>query len=359
MNSLPLSIKNDVVQEITKIFDQESNIMLGGLHCQTNRLAEDVLRRYTETPCVLTSSGTSALIISFEYALEKAGNRPVELYISEYLYFSIASMVEMSGFKVNIIESEHDEVTLKLPEINQQTFNIFILTSHNNKNVNVSQTISRSPIDSTFVIEDRCVVMGNIITDEVDVACYSFSNNKMIIAGEGGCVSSKHLDFLEWARMRTFSGIIPFNDNPNFMYLGNYYNGKIKTPFKCSANVFVGAMINSQIKMLDEHLDQRRKIYQMMYDKLHYNDNQAVLPHAPLFYPLYLPESLSGRQIKSLQLSALKNGVSTYIGVLPYRYYQTGNHDKRILSIPVHTNLSTNDIDKIIDVIHTKVSEFL
>jgi dTDP-4-amino-4,6-dideoxygalactose transaminase len=358
MNSIPPTVKDSVALAVTKLFDTDTNIILGGLHCNTNRLAEDILRKYTETPCVLTSSGTTALMISFEYAIHLAGNRPIELYVSEFLYFSIASLIQNSGYKVNVLKSEVDEVTLSQAVVNQETFNIFILTSHNNKNANVATVVSESPKDRTFIIEDRCVVMGNQVTNDVDVACYSFSNNKMIVAGEGGCVSSKHQDFLEWARMRTFSGIVPSNDNPSFMYLGNYQISKIKSPFKCSANAFVGAMINAQIPVLEDHLSQRRQIYNIMYSRLNFSEHQMPTPHAPLFYPLQLPNSISNRQVKVLQMSALKQGISTYIGVLPYEYYSTDNHDKKIISLPVHTNLTSSDVGKIVDVIGSKLKEY-
>lgn len=333
-------------KKISKLLSTTGAGVIGGVYCEINRETEQILTKYTKFNNILTSSGTSALLISLEYAISKFKNKKIVIHISEYLYYSLINYLKHINQNINILKAHEDEVTLTIPsETNNDIFNIFLITSHNNKNSNINDIIFKYKKDNRFIIEDRCLVFGSPFQHNSDIQCYSFSNNKMIIAGEGGCVSSSNEEFLEWARWRTFSGISTKSKLPFFMYLGDYNEGNIEIPFKCSISGIVSSSIYYQCLVLEDILEKRRNNYQYMSDKLNFNNNT---PYAPLFYTLKLNDDINDRKVKQIQIKLLNEGIQTHLGVLPYNFYSTGIHNKKQLSLPVHSLLSKKNLNHII-----------
>lgn len=333
-------------KELSNLLSNKSNSVLGGIYCDINQKTEIQLKKYTKLDNVLTSSGTTALLISLEYALNLAKEKKVILYVSQFLYYTLVSFVKNNNYNIVILKALDDEVTLEIPESLEDCFNIFIITSHNNKNSNISEINKKFKKENRFVIEDRCLVFGTTPEHSSDVSCYSFSNNKMIIGGEGGCVSSKNQDFLKWAKWRTFSSIEFKSETPYFMYFGEYKEAKLKSPYKCSISGIVALSIFHQCLILDTVLEKRRNNYEYVSSKIF--SDKIEIPEAPLFYILKLTNVKSDREVKKIQLKFLKNNIQTHLGVLPYEYYDTGYHNKKFLSLPIHSMLNEEDLNTII-----------
>lgn len=338
-------------KRITDLLSSTGNSVIGGVFCDVNREAEHLLEKYTGSKNVLTSSGTAALLISVEYALQLTKTK-IRIYISEFIYFSLLSAIESLGYSPVVLKASVDETTLEIPDQENDFYNIFILTSHNNIDVNIKDIEKKFKKEDRFIIEDRCLMMGNLSKNSPDVACYSFSNNKMIIAGEGGCVSSHDEEFISWARWRTFSNIKPTSKNSWFMYTGDYNYSKSLFPVKCSATGLIGIAVASQCNVLEKIIEKRRLNFSLLMEELHNSDLFFPLPTAPLFYPLVLPSKFcTDNDVKKFQIRCLKLGLQTHLGILPYSFYKTGQHNKRIVNIPVHSALSDNDLDAIISIV--------
>lgn len=332
--------------ELSKLLSNKSNSILGGIYCDINQKTEVQLKKYTKLDNVLTSSGTVALLISLEYALNQAKDRKVVLYVSQFLYYTLVSFVKSNSYDIVVLKALDDEVTLEIPESFEDCFNIFIITSHHNKNSNVSEIIKKCKRENRFVIEDRCLVFGTTPGHSSDISCYSFSNNKMIISGEGGCVSSESRDFLKWAKWRTFSSIEPKSETPYFMYFGEYKEANLKSPYKCSISGIVALNIFHQCLVLDTILEKRRKNYKYVSSEI--SSNNIEIPEAPLFYTLKLSNVKSDREVKKIQLKFLKDNIQTHLGILPYEYYDIGYHNKKLLSLPIHSMLSEENLNRIV-----------
>jgi dTDP-4-amino-4,6-dideoxygalactose transaminase len=337
----------DIENYFSKVKELMSSMIMGGIYCDTNIDIENKLSNFVGSPCLLTSSGTSALIMSLEYAISKADLRPIVFCVSEYLYFSIHSAINKLGHRIQILKADTDEVTVESAKYIPNHYHIFILTSHHNSNVNVDNAVKDIPVDSRFVIEDRCLVFGTKSEYKVDAACYSFSNNKMIIAGEGGLLATNNKEMLDWARLRSFNNIQPTVNNRMFMYMGNYNYIPTWPPTKFSISAIVSLLISEQLDVLPVNIQKRKENYKILNDNLKVGNDQHI-PEAPLFYTLHLPRKHSKRELHRIQLNLIKENIFSQLGVLPYDYFESNKLSKGILNVPVHSGLSSNNLEHII-----------
>lgn len=348
LNSFPSSMVNisDISCNISELL--RSNPIIGGINNQTNKDLTHSLQEYLNKQVVLTNSGTNSLLIAIEYALKVAHHKKIRWIISEYIYFSIASFLMNRTESIVILTATEDEVTLTdNNEINDYDFfNIVILTSHNNKNCTIPESIYK--LKEKFIIEDRCLVFGLPSNHTVDVECYSFSNNKLLVAGEGGCIVSQDSEFISWARLRTFNGIIPTRNIPYFMYLGMYQIQDNVSPFKASTTSLSSLLLLEQLRVLPRIIEKRVENYHYLNSKFNFS---SEVPDCPLFYSLKLPEHYNFKKIQDFQTKCIRDGVQTMMGVLPYMSFLNKNNTiykkKKVLSIPVHTELHTEDLDHI------------
>lgn len=344
---------NGYLANVGQLLTDRDSVAMGGIFCSANISTELRLGEVLGAKCVLTSSGTTALLLSLEYARIIAKDRPIVLCISEFLYFSLVSVVNYhvsNGVKLQILYSDDDEVTVLPAEYIPDHYHIFLLTSHNNKSVNVADAIMNVPDTQRFVIEDRCLVFGTQQKYTPDVACYSFSNNKLVIAGEGGCISSDNDSFIEWARLRTFSGIVPLNNSNTFMYMGMYNITDMHSPFKCSMSALAGLLVNTSLDSLSKNIEKRVENYNYLLSNLTVSDNQLPSPDVPLFFSFALPTLLDRKSLKRFQLKCLRLGMQTHLGVLPFSFFQDGQIQKSTISLPVHSGLTAADLNNIVNI---------
>jgi len=340
----------DTVSYCNKVWTMLKNnpSIMGGIFSPIIQDTEKLLSTFFNRNVVMTSSGTSALLLSIEYAL-KLSDKPKKIYVSEFLYFSLVSY--FLDKDITILKSQIDETNLIYPEFDSDFFNIFVLTSHHNTRVNLDKIVDNLPKSSRFIIEDSCLVFDDKLTNS-DISCYSFANNKLLNCGEGGCVSSNDTSFIEWAKYRTYSGIIPTTTNGHFMYLGKYDINPNPSPFKCSINSLSCSLIQEQLNNLPMIIERRKYNYNLLDKDLAFGSFKFQLPYYPLFYDMVLPYPFNMRELNYLILSLLNMDIQTHIGVLPFTFFKTKRVNKNVISLPIHGMLTEEDIQSIVK--HTK-----
>lgn len=333
---------SEYCNEVQNMLESNPAIM-GGIFSPVIEETENILSTFFDKKVVMTSSGTASLLISIEYA-QQLSSKPQRFYVSEFLYFSLVSF--FLNKEVIVIKSNLNEVSLDYPELDGNYFNIFILTSHHNTLVNTDYIVNNLPSSSRFIIEDRCLVFDSRKSNS-DVSCYSFANNKLLNCGEGGCISSENKSFIEWAKYRTYSGIVPNTTNKNFMYLGKYTVKENTAPFKCSINALSCLLIQKQMSILSNLVQVRTKNFNSLKKNLKFHDFEFDHPLYPLFYDLILPHPFSIKELNYLQMSLLKLNIQSHVGVLPFTFYKTNQMKKSIISLPIHGLLHDEEISYI------------
>jgi dTDP-4-amino-4,6-dideoxygalactose transaminase len=318
----------------------------GGLFSSVIGETEEVLCGYFGTKnVVLTSSGTSALALAVRFALEQANGRNVVFYVSEYLYFSVLGLLE--NHNVIVLKSVWgDEVQLEVVNPGSDVFNIFILTGHNNSVVD--KQFIKSNRESCFVIEDRCVSFGQA-DPLVDISCYSFSNNKLIVAGEGGCLATNY--DITTIRLLQFSDIRPMKMHRYFMFAGQYRAGG---GHKHAMSAYTAAVIKAQLDPDIFSITKERR--QHNFEKL-----ATMLPvyinrehcQVPLFFTLQLPQPIPVDQLSRRILKCISEKVETFIGVLPTSHFTNNSGVKHVVCLPTHPNLTQSNLEEIAKVTET------
>jgi dTDP-4-amino-4,6-dideoxygalactose transaminase len=288
---------------------------------------------------VLTSSGTSALSLAIEYAVKRAGNRLITFFVSEYLYFSLIGLIEK--YNVTVVNcQEGEEVQLKKVEPQSSHFNIFVVTGHNNQIVN--KQFIQTNRKSCFIIEDRCMSFGPADSD-ADISCYSFSNNKMIIAGEGGCIATNY--DVNDIRLLQFSNIRPTKQHRYFMFAGQYHAGG---GHKHAVSAYIAAVIQAQLDtdVINETKEKRFYNHCFLADRLPLassTENQQT----PLFFVMKLTQPLAVEQLSKKILRCINDGVEVFAGVLPFSHFTHQQGLKYNVCLPSHPNLTQQDLSTI------------
>lgn len=339
-NSLDYSNIQSYHQHISNTL--QPNKFLGGLWSEQNEQFSTTLEPIIGKN-ILFNSGTNALLSVLEWLESK---HRVYYYVSEFSYFFIWGFLQNRTYEM--ISSRNDEVTpVPLPrnlDITPENgwLPVYILTSHNNINV------THPKDEHAFYIEDRCQVFGTSSKLKPDVAIYSFSNNKILQGGEGGCLATDNKELLSWVTYRQFSDVKPTKKQPYFFTFGNYQHGNSTMPFKGSMSALVSSFLHAQLLDLPRLQEIRQKNYKKL-SVLKFDDRQKSEAEFPLGYPLFYQLELH-RQTFAIQNKFIKHGIQTYIGLLPYNHYKKQPMMKYCIQLPVHPNLSDNDISHIVNV---------
>lgn len=342
-NSIDRSYLNDLIASISNTVN--NNNILGGLWNEQNLELSDMLKPIVGEN-IIVNSGTNAFLLALEWIESKYTN--IVYRVSEYSYFWLWSYLKN---KQHIILKTHDQVNI-IDEPTDDKFIVYIITSHNETNCS---DFVRSA--NSIIIEDRCQMFANIGKLNSDIKIYSFSNNKILQAGEGGCLASNNSELLAWARLRTFSDIQPARSNKYFFLLGQYQYGQSETPFKASISSILSSYLIAQCLRLETTISKRVKHFNCL-TRLKFSDCQQLTSECPLGYPLYI-DNMTNKQRLRFQLYMLKNNIQTYTGVLPYNHYLNLDYTKNTVMLPVHPELTTEQINHIINTTLTYYDNFI
>jgi dTDP-4-amino-4,6-dideoxygalactose transaminase len=232
-------------------------------------------------------------------------------------------------------------------EIDHDFFYIIIITDHNGLSADLPASLRELPYK--FIIRDSCLVFRPNKT-RVDVDFCSFSNNKFLVGGEGGCLISRDENLMEFVKYRSFSNIQPTIPTPEFMYTGKYSYIKSSSPFKGSISGIVSCVLHEQLQQIAVINEIRQKNHEYLSRYLPCLIDSVV--DNPLFFTLKLPDNYSKRRIFALQMHCLASGLQTMIGVLPHKFYLDSKfYKKHVLSLPIHTELSKDDLESIVTIV--------
>jgi hypothetical protein len=344
INTFPSSFvnKKKIKSRLSKLLDKEE--LVGGLYNKTNLELSTRFGLYLNNKVTLTSSGTNAALIAIDYAIKKAKDKKIHWLVSEYMYFSLCSFLLSRKEPITIIPAGTDEVTLdkNFNVFDNDSYYIVLVTNHNNKITPIPDSVLK--LQNKFIIQDKCVVFGNKDSYASDIDFYSFSNNKMLVGGEGGCLSSSSEEFHEHAAYRTFNGILPTRNIDHFMYFNFYTFNANPFPFKASISGLVSLLLIEQLNVIDTILEKRKDNYQYICKFL---DKSMFLPvtDSPLFFSVVLPSSWSFKKIQQFQIGCFRDGIQSMMGVVPYD--KTTLSRKRIINLPIHTELNRKDLKAI------------
>ena len=210
-----------------------------------------------------------------------------------------------------------------------------------------------------FLIEDCAHALGakyksRYIGSDSDFACFSFAVAKHITTGDGGMLVTNKKEFYEEALRRSFFGM----DRTKRNNIGGYPLDIKEAGFKMRMNDLIASIGNAQLKYIDEILSERRKKAKIYDELLKGIEGVSLMRYKPdresayYIYPIHIErreDFVKMMNANGIEVYAQneRNDKHSIMGGLRKDLPNTDRIDKDFICLPIHQDISLEDIDYI------------
>jgi dTDP-4-amino-4,6-dideoxygalactose transaminase len=329
-------------------------------------------------PCVVVTSGTAALHCAF-YAIDlKPGD---EVITPPLTFIATQATATFFGAKIVFADVLDDTGNINPVEVEKNITSrtkaiVAVDYAGHPADLNELQRIAEKY--QLFLIEDAAHSIGSKyhgkpVGSIADLTTFSFFPTKNMTTGEGGAISSNNPELL--ARVRRFSrqGIVRDPSQFKIRGEGKWHQEIHEFGLNYRLPDILCALGISQLARLNEFKSRRREIF-TLYSSILSADTRIKLPiERPLIesnwhlFPIRVPSEFREMLFDHLR----ESGIGVQVNYLPAhkqpvfrtREYQdidlpvAENFYSREISIPMHFNLTNNDVDRIGKTILRKMQE--
>lgn len=318
---------------------------------------------------LVVNSGTTALVA----ALEALGiGRGDEVIVPSFTFIATANAVKLVGAEPVFADIERETFGLDPEDVRSRITDTTaaILPVHcYGTSCRIKELSEIAREHNLSLIEDAAEVLGAEYREQKlgtfgDAAALSFCQNKIVATGEGGAVVTDDDDLARRVRLYRSHGRISedyFDSSTSGQYVDvgtNIRMGDLPAAIGCS-----------QLDRLDELIAGRRRAASRLTKA--FEDLDGVCPHSSMeeathVYQLYTVE-LAGSIDRANVIDTLaEHEIASKIywdpGVHRTSYYDevkgktpelpvTEDISRRVLSLPMHPNLSSYEITRIVDAV--------
>jgi len=229
---------------------------------KTTELEEMICKYLNCKECIMTTSGTCAIILSL-MALDLDIND--EVIVPNYTMIATVNAIKMLKLKPIIVDVDSDTFTLNLETIKENITSktkAIIHVSLNNRYKDMNKLVEFCSENNYYFIEDSaqslgCRINGKNLGTFGDIGCFSLSSPKIISTGQGGfCVTDNKLLARKMRMIKNFGRKESGKDN--FEVFG------INLKFT-DLQAVIGI---EQMKKMDYRVKRMREIYNLYYKNL-------------------------------------------------------------------------------------------
>jgi len=329
---------------------------------------EDKFNKLCNTKyAIATNNGTSAL----HTALHAIGIKPGdEIITTPFTFVATVNSIIMVGAKPVFVDIDGKTYNLDPKKIEKKITNktrAILAVNLYGQPANYDEINLIAKKYNLIVVEDAAQSINakyknNKSGNLADIACFSLYATKNIMCGEGGMLTMNNKKFFESAQLFRQHGQ---DENKRYEYFGLGYNYRM---MDLQATIAI-----EQLKRL-ESITRKRQKNAKLYNENLVNIPGIILPHTSPYvshvfhqYTIRLTQSFASSREKFIHYLK-KEGVEVGIyypmplHLVPHitKYgYKEGDFpvselvSKQVLSLPVHPQLSNNDIRYIVDIIKT------
>lgn len=342
-----------------------SNVLKSGYLVQGKyvRKFEERIEKYLNVKhAVAVSSGTAALhlaLISLDIG------RGDEVIVPDFTFPATANVVELVGAKPVFVDIDPETLSIDASKIESRinsNTKAIIPVHEFGQPANMSEIMKISKKYGIKVIEDAACALGACFINNYagtigDIGCFSLHPRKAITTGEGGIIVTKDSVIAEKLQILRNHGISSVDGTIDFVAAGfNYRLTDIQGAIGCI-----------QIEKLDDIIKRRREIAQLYYRGLK-NNNKLSLPvygrnrnHIFQTFYVMLSNALDRDTIiKGLREHGIESNYGAYAlhslsfyrnkySYDPSEYINTTVACKHGLALPLHSRMSNEDAEFVID----------
>ncbi len=366
------SLEEEELNAVKKVF--ESRWLAFGEECK--KFEKDFAEKIGSPKLLLTNSGTSALFMSMKLLGIGPGD---EVIVPSINFIGIPNAILSVGAKPIFADVDNKYLNILPSEIerlrNKNTKAVFIL-HYGGHPCDMDEV--KEKCKGIYLLEDNANSVVSKYKGENcgtlgDIGCFSFNYAKILVMGDGGAISINNPNLMEKGeQVRYFgirggqSGIDSLKQNKK-----RWWEIDIATPEnRYLPNDILGSIANVQLKKLGSFIQRRKKIWEIYQKEL--KDIEGIdIPPEPLpgtessyyFYWLRIKNNLRDKLAEFL----VKEGIYCTFRYYPLHLISCYGSDQKlpnsekanneVLDIPLHQNLSDEDVKKIINAIKAFISK--
>lgn len=339
-------------------------------------LFESALSDFFGRPALAVVNGTAAL----QLALQACGiGKGDEVLVQSLTYVATFQAISAVGAIPVPCDVDPYALTIDLQDANKR------ITSKTRAIIPVHYAGGVGDLDGVYefaktnslrIIEDAAHAFGTTYKERLigsfgDIACFSFDGIKNITSGEGGCVVTSNPVVLKKIKDARLLGVERDTEN-RYAGIRSWEFDVTEQGWRYHMSNIMAAIGLEQIKSFKEKSEKRQKLAKY-YDSLLSDSSRIqifnkdyclVVPH------IYVIRILDLKNRRGFQEKLLSFGIQTGIHYQPnhllsfyhssIRNINLSNTDKiypEILTLPLHPDLSTNDVKYICDTLKLLVNE--
>ncbi|MDC1048359.1 DegT/DnrJ/EryC1/StrS family aminotransferase [Flavobacteriaceae bacterium] len=309
---------------------------------------------------ICVSSGTAAVQLALESCNIGVGD---EVLVPSLTY--IATFQAISATGATPVSCDVDEQSLIIDIKDASTklskFTKAIIPVYYSGGVgNIEAIYKFASKNKLRIIEDAAHAFGTTHQNKKigsfgDITCFSFDGIKNITSGEGGCIVTGDVDVINSVKDKRLLGVV--NDTEKRFVSERSWTFDVKSQgWRYHMSNIMAAIGIVQLERFDE-FSHKRKLFAKLYDSL-FIDNEKIKPllrdYDLVFPHIYVVRIYSELKIDEIRNKMLEFNIQTGFHYFPNHllsYYNKGQSLKvtekiyqRILTLPLHTKLSTSDI---------------
>ncbi len=345
-----------------------------GLAYKVNEF-EEKLKEYigNNQEVIAVNTGTSALHIALASIGIGEGD---EVILPSFTFVATAQAISACGGKPIFCEVDKDTMLIDVKDAESKITDktkAIIPVHYAGAPCDMDALLSLKEKYGVRIIEDAAHAIGTIYKDKKigsfgDITCFSFDSIKVMTCGEGGAVVTSDADVAEIIRKKRLLGI-----DRKTMHTKDWKKRSwiYDVPFDgyryhmSNINAAIGL---AQIKKLDKFIKRRRELCNLYLKELE-GVKGIELPIidfstvAPFMFVIKVKNSKRDELKSYLMDHDIESGIS-YIPCHHFSYYNNGevmeNTDeifREVLCLPLHFELSDNDILEVVNCIKSFFSK--
>ncbi len=315
---------------------------------------------------VATNTGTSALHIALRCADIGPGD---EVITPSFNYVADHQAVKMTGANVVMCDVKEKNLGIdceKAEKLITEKTKAIIPLHFAGIPCDQNEVFELADKYNLRVIEDAMHAFGTSIDNKKigsygDITCFSFDSVKIVTSIDGGCVIVNNEDeFKKLQKMRLLG--VDKDTTERYKNKRAWDYDVISEGYRYHLTNIMASVGISQIKRIDEFIKNRQKICQD-YNAAFKKIDELKIPNtdfsniSPFIYCLRILNNKREELIQHLDKLDIDVGIH-FIPVHKHKYFSnerfgdmtiTEKIVKQVLTIPLHSNMHSNDVKRIID----------
>jgi len=352
-------IPKEAGEEVKKIIDK------GWINTgeKEKEFSEALKKKFNWIHCILTNSCTSALRLVLSHIGVSYGD---EVITTPWTMIATNTAILEQGAKPVFVDIKYDTLNIDPSKIEEKITDrtkAIMMVHYAGYPCDHTKICKIALENNLHVIEDAAQALGSKYRGKYigrlgEYCCFSFQTVKIINTGDGGAITCQYIEDADRLRAKSWFGI--HREKRKKTFLGKFPEDIIELGYKYNMNDITATLGLVSLKYFDKVLEKRQEIGKIYFEELSNLRNIKLLNYNFKeketnfwMFPMHVKKRnkfvryMLDRNIE-VGIHNHRNDKWSIFGGVQKDLINTGKVEKDIIHIPIHQDLSNNDIEFII-----------